>query len=101
MALDGVSWVWSGMVETAVGRRIGRMLQNRRRHPLPPSGVAPARELGSASYAVGYAGLKLVPCRSMACMMMARRRASATRALRMLDRLPMASAQSFSFNAPL
>jgi hypothetical protein len=25
------------------------MLQNRRRHSLPPSGVAPARELGSAS----------------------------------------------------
>ena len=26
-----------------------RMLQNRRRHSLPPSGVAPAGELGSAS----------------------------------------------------
>ena len=25
------------------------MLHNRRRHPIPPSGVAPARELGSAS----------------------------------------------------
>ena len=45
MALDGVSWVRSGLVEIAVGRRIGRMLQNRRRHPLPPSGVAPVREL--------------------------------------------------------
>ena len=48
-ALDGVSLVRSGLVEIAVGRRIDRMLQNRRRHPLPPSSVAPARELGSAS----------------------------------------------------
>jgi hypothetical protein len=50
MALDGVSWVRSGLVEIAVGRRIDRMLQNRRRHPLPPSGVAPGRELVSVSY---------------------------------------------------
>lgn len=45
----GVSWVRSGSVEIAVGRRIGRMLQNRRDHPLPPSGVAPAWELVSVS----------------------------------------------------
>ena len=44
VALDGVSWVQSGSVEIAVGQR-SRMLQNRRRHPLPPSGVAP---LGSS-----------------------------------------------------
>jgi len=43
-ALDGVSWVQSGSVEIAVGQA-GRMLQNRRRHLLPPSGVAP---LGSS-----------------------------------------------------
>jgi hypothetical protein len=42
MALDGVSWVRSGLVEIAVGLRIGRMLQHRRHHPLPPSDVAPA-----------------------------------------------------------
>jgi hypothetical protein len=30
----------------------GRMLQNRRHHLLPPSGVAPARELVAASYLV-------------------------------------------------
>jgi hypothetical protein len=44
LALDGVSWVRSGSVEIAVGQP-GRMLQNRRRHLLPPSGVAP---LGSS-----------------------------------------------------
>lgn len=52
VALDGVSWVWSGLVENAVGRKIDRVLQNRRHHPLPPSGVAPARELVSASFLV-------------------------------------------------
>jgi hypothetical protein len=44
VALDGVSWVRSGLVEVAVGQE-GRTLQNRRRHLLPPSGVAP---LGSS-----------------------------------------------------
>jgi hypothetical protein len=34
-ALDGVSWVQSGLVEIAVSQ-IDRMLQNRRRHLLPP-----------------------------------------------------------------
>jgi len=43
-ALDGVGWVQSGSVEIAVGQT-DRMLQNRRRHLLPPSGVAP---LGSS-----------------------------------------------------
>jgi hypothetical protein len=50
---------------------------------------------------LGYAGLNSVPSRSMACMMMARRRASAIRALRMVDRLAIAKAQSLSFNVPL
>ena len=49
----------------------------------------------------GYAGLNSVPSRSMACMMMARRRASAIRALRIVDRLAIANAQSLSFNAGL
>lgn len=103
MALDGVGWMWSGLVETAVGRRIDRMLQNRRRHPRPPSGICSARELVSASYLVRgrQARLNSVPCRSMACMMMARRRASATRALRIFERPAMASAQSFNFSWPL
>ena len=43
-ALDGVSWVQSGLVEIAVGR-LGRVLQNPRRHLLPPSGVAPLGRL--------------------------------------------------------
>jgi hypothetical protein len=42
VALDGVSWVQRGSVEIAVGQK-DRMLQNRRRHLLPP--VAP---LGSS-----------------------------------------------------
>jgi len=44
VALDGVSWAQSGSVENAVGQT-DRMLQNRRRHLLPPTGVAP---LGSS-----------------------------------------------------
>ena len=40
MALDGVSWVQSDSVEIAVGQT-DRMLQKRRRHLLPRSGVAP------------------------------------------------------------
>ena len=44
LALDGVSWVQSGSVEIAVGQT-DRVLQNRRRHLLPPSGIAP---LGSS-----------------------------------------------------
>ena len=75
-----------------------------RRHLLPPSGVAP---LGSSvrppvrRVLLGYAGLNSVPCRSMACMMMASRRASAIRALRIVDRLAIANAQSLSFSGPL
>jgi len=63
-----------------------------------------ARELGSTSCLAdvpGYAGLNSVPSRSMACMMMARRRASAIRALRIVDRLAIANAQSLSFSGPL
>jgi len=80
------------------------MLHNRRRHLLPPSGVAP---LGSSvrppvrRAVLGYAGLNSVPCRSMACMIMATRRASAIRALRIVDRLAIANAQSLSFSGPL
>src|SRR3954452_10728682 len=73
------------------------MLQNRRRHLLPPSGVAPARELGSASCSVitfDYAGLNSVLSRNIAGMMMASRRASAIRALRMVERFAIANAQS-------
>src|SRR3954452_21565386 len=40
VALDGGSWVQSGSVEIAIGQ-VDRMLQNRRRHPLPPWGNAP------------------------------------------------------------
>jgi hypothetical protein len=80
------------------------MLQNRRRHLLPPSGVAPARELGSASGSVitsDYAGLNSVAPRNMACMMMASRRARAIRALRMVERFAMANAQSLSLEGLL
>jgi hypothetical protein len=103
MALDGVSWVQGGSVEIAVGQT-GRMLQNRRRRLLPPSGIAP---LGSSVrpplrlILLGYAGLNSVPCRSIECMMIARRRASAMRALRIVDRLAIANAQSLSFSVPL
>jgi hypothetical protein len=46
--LMGFSWVQSGSVEVAVGET-GRALRNRRRHLLPPLGVAPLGRLGSIS----------------------------------------------------
>ena len=56
---------------------------------------------GLLSVAIGYAGLNSVPCRSIACMMMASRLASAIRAFRIVDLAAMANAQSFSFSGPL
>jgi hypothetical protein len=71
-ALDGVSWVQSGLVEIAVGQTAACLL-------------------------FGYAGLNSVQSRSMACMIMAKRRAGAIRAFRIVDRLAIANAQSLSF----
>ena len=45
LAGDGAAWLKSQSADL-----IDRMQQNRRRHPLPPSGVVPARELVSVSY---------------------------------------------------
>jgi hypothetical protein len=41
------------------------MLQNRRHHPLPPSGVAPAWELVSASYLVSANRLRRFELRAV------------------------------------
>ena len=80
------------------------MLQNRRRHPFPPWASLPLGSCSRTPISVAgdhYAGLNSVLCRSIACMTMASRRASAIRAFRMVDRLPMASAHSFNFRGPL
>jgi hypothetical protein len=98
MALDGVSWVQGGLVEIAVGRvaacyTIGAVICS-----------LPWRRLRSGARCdllVGYAGLNSVPSLSMACIMIARRRASATRALRIVDRRAIAKAQSLSFSGGL
>src|SRR5260370_9202968 len=99
-ALDGVSWVRSGLVAIAVGSPINRMLQNRRHHPFPPSGVAPARELvfGLLSVAalIRYAGLNSSPCRSMAYRIMASRRGTAIRDFRSVYRPALANTTAFS-----
>jgi hypothetical protein len=100
LALDGVSWAQGGEVENAVGQ-VGRVRQNRRRRLLPPSGVAPLRSSMRSPVSVAYAATNSVPFRSIACMMMARRRARAMRALRIVDRLAMAKAQSLSLSWPL
>src|ERR1700720_823427 len=71
MALDGVSWVRGGLVETALAARGLAVRQNRRRPLLPPSGHAPPWELVSASdlwWRRGYAGSNSAPCFSMAKM---------------------------------
>ena len=83
-ALDGVSWVQSGLVESAVDGacavacyRIGAVLCSL------PRGVRSARELGAFSYFSATAiwsrqaaGENEVPWRSIACMITASRRAS-------------------------
>src|SRR2546430_17008151 len=98
MALDGVSWVRGGLVETALAARGLAVRQNRRRPLLPPSGHAPPWELVSASdlWWWGYAGSNSAPCFSMANMMTARLRASATRALRIVYRRAKSNAHVFS-----
>lgn len=103
LALDGVSWVWSGLVESAVDRCGWPRATESSPHPFPPWGVAPLGELVSAYYPVivGYAALNSVPCLSIACIMMASLRASAIRAFRIVERRAIANAQSFSFSGPL
>src|SRR3954467_13434742 len=88
VALDGVSWVQSGSVEIAIGQ-VDRMLQNRSERPLPPWGIAPlGSSVGLLRLMLGaYAGLNSVPCRSTACMMIARRPARAVGALLIVGRL--------------
>ena len=102
LALDGVSWVQGGSVEIAVGQRPHATESTP--SSAPSLGVAPlGSSVGPLSSLMppGYAGLNSVPCRSMACMMIARRRADAIRALRIVDRLATAKAHSLSFSAPL
>ena len=96
-ALDGVSWVQSGLVEIAVGR-LGRVLQNPRRHLLPPSGVAP---LGSSVRPpVRLCGVELSAVSQHGVHNDGQ--ASGERDPRLaVDRLAIASAQSLSFKADL
>ena len=104
MALDGVSWVWRGLVEIAVSRlkstacfRIGAVI-----HSLPGASLRSGARLDLLRLMLlDYAALNSVPCRSMACMMIARRRARAIRALRIVPLLAIANAQSLSFSGPL
>jgi hypothetical protein len=85
-------------IRSTVCYRIGAVI-----HSLPQASLP----LGSSvrppvrSTLLGYAGLNSAPLRSIACMMMASRRASAIRAFRMVERLAIAKAQFFSFNGPL
>ena len=94
----GVAWLKSQSAKN------DRTLHNRRHHPLPPSGVAPLRSSFRppvSSTVVAYARSNSVPSRSIACMMIARRRARATRALRIVDRRAIAKAQSLSLKLAL
>src|SRR5271169_271751 len=100
-ALDGVSWVRSGSVEIAVGQRttcyrIGAVICS-----LPRASLRLGARFDLLSRWHSYAGLNSVPSRSMACMMMARRRASAILALRIVDRLAIVKPQSLSFSGRL
>ena len=101
-ALDGVSWVQSGSVESAVGAgphatesapssapSLGRRSRSGARFGLLSGDVS------------RYAGLNSVPCRSIACMTIASRRARAMRALRIVERFAMARAQALSYRGCL
>jgi hypothetical protein len=101
MALEGVSWVRSGLVEIAVGRRIAASAPSSAPSLGRRSRLGARFGLLSGAVLVGYADLNSVPCRSMACMMIASRRASAIRAFRRLDLSAIANAQSFSFSGAL
>lgn len=93
----GAAWLKSQSADgSAACYRIGAVI-----HALPRALLRSGARLGLLARRGRQAGLNSVPCRSMACMMMARRRASATRALRVFERRAMASAQSFSFSSPL
>src|SRR4029077_19952851 len=89
LALDGVSWVQSGLVENAGGRgsaachKIGAIIWSLPRASLPLG--SSCRPSIPSALLLAYANAKSVPCRSMACMMMASRRARAIRALRLFD----------------
>ena len=108
MALEGVSGMLGSLVETAVGRLDWPHATESALSPTPSLGRCSAPELGSASCspavrlrAAGiYAVLNSVPCRSMACMMMASLRARAIRAFRIVERRPMARAQSLRASLP-
>ena len=102
VALDGVSWLWSGSVEIAVGRRPHATKSAPSSTPSLGRRSRSGARFGLLSSArLDYADLNSVPCRSIACMMIASRRASAIRAFRMVERFAIANAQSFSFSGPL
>ena len=95
----GAAWLKSQSVDgSAACYGIGAVIHSLPRASLPlGSSFRPPVGLPM----ICYAALNSVSFLSMACMMMARRRASAIRAFRMFDRLAIASAQSFSFSGPL
>ena len=101
-ALDGVSWVQGGSVEIAVGQRLAPATESAP-SSAPSLGRRSSWELDSASCLVvcwAYISTNSVPSRSIACMMIARRRARATLALRIVDRLAILKAQSLSLSWP-
>jgi hypothetical protein len=92
----GAAWLKSQSAKLAACYTIGAVICS-----LPRASLRSGARFELLSGWGGYAGLNWVPCLSIACMMIARRRASAIRALRIVDRLEIATAQSLSFNGPL
>src|SRR5215216_1514079 len=81
----GAAWLKSQSAKRAARYRIGAVICS-----LPRASLRSGARFDLLSDWRYYAGLNSVPARSMACMMMARRRASAIRALRIVDRLAIA-----------
>ena len=98
-----LAWAQGCKVENAVGRGLAAGYKI---HAVVCS-LPRASLLAGARCGLGlrdpwaYAATNSVPSRSIACMMIARQRAKAMRALRMLDRLAIANAHSFSLIWPL
>jgi hypothetical protein len=96
--------VQGGLVEIAVGHGLAACYKIRAVVcSLPRASLLVGAGFGLLSRELrgAYADANSVPSRSIACMIMARRRAKATLALRIVDRLAIAKAQSLSLSWPL
>lgn len=105
MVHDGVGWVCVGKVETAIVPLVPAVATESSPCLTLSLGRRPGWELWYRNPRVCFRDLRYViwnsvPSRIIACMMMARRLASATLAFLIVERAPIASAHVFSLRGP-